>query len=231
MTDDERGTNGPNGNGRLAAHERLSTGALAGWTRACATHRGASSSAGSASSSLLIVLVATVGGEPAGRVRDPGLGHAEGDRPDRGGVRVRAGRRAERRLRGAARASGSTRRSARPRSRRRSRACSRPSSRPAEDKAGLESVGDPFSERHLLRGRPHRLRRGAVRPDDRGHGPRRGRRCAGCRPRDGRAGGRDGGVQRRGRVPADRAGDVGGCSACSPRSSCCSSSSARSWRC
>ena len=67
----------------------------------------------------------------------------------------------------------------------------------------------PVQQGDLLEGRPHRLRGGAVRSDDRGQGPRRGRRRRGLRPRDGRAGGRDGGVQRRGRVPAARAGDVG----------------------
>ena len=80
-----------------------------------------------------------------GRVRDPRLGDAEGNRPDRVGVRVRAGRRPQRRLRRSrgraarhARARGSDR--ARP-----SRACSSSEFEPTEDRAGLESVGDPLT--------------------------------------------------------------------------------------
>ena len=83
---------------------------------------------------------------PQGQVRDPGLGHAEGDRPDQVGVRVRAGRRAEPRLRRAARtASRHARAQGRP-----SRPPSRSSRRrvqAAQGKAGIESVGDPFATR------------------------------------------------------------------------------------
>ena len=84
---------------RRAAHERLSTGGFARWTRACATHPWR-------------VVLAWVGiiaapdrprrhrrRQPPGRVRDPRLGHPAGDRPDRGGVRLGAGRRPQRRLR------------------------------------------------------------------------------------------------------------------------------------
>ena len=51
--------------------------------------------------------------------------------------------------------------------------------KPTEDAAGIESVGDPFDDEHVLRRRPDRLRRGAVRPDHLRGGPRGGRRGAG----------------------------------------------------
>ena len=83
----------------------------------------------------------------ARRVRDSRVGHAEGDRPDRGGVRLRAGRRAQHRVRGAggraARHAGA-------------QGGDREGDRAPEDvgvqarqgdgKAGLTSVGDPFSK-------------------------------------------------------------------------------------
>ena len=116
--------------------------------------------------------------EPAGRVRDPGLGHAEGDRPDRVRVRVRAGRRPEPRLRRARRASGSTRRSARRRSRRRSRKLKTPEFAPTEDKAGIESVGDPFSEDTFSDDGRIAYAEAQFDRDDLRQGPRRGRRRA-----------------------------------------------------
>ena len=136
-----------NGDGRRAAHERLSTGALARWARACATHPW-----------RVVVRLGRHRRRPdrprrdgrrlaARRVRDPRLGHAEGDRPARVGVRVRAGRGPERRLRGARRASGSTRPSAGRRSRTRSRDSSRPSSRPRDGKAGLDERRRPVQRR------------------------------------------------------------------------------------
>ena len=157
-----------------SAHERLSTGALARWMRACATHPWR----------VVFGWVGIVAApdrarrdgrrQPAGRVRDPGVGHAEGDRPDRGRVRLRAGRRAEPRLRRARRASGSTRRSARRRSRRRSRGSSRPSSsRPTGGQGRHRERRRSVQRGHVLRRRPHRLRRGAVRPSHLRGGPRR----------------------------------------------------------
>ena len=47
---------------RLAAHERLSTGALARWTRACATHPWRVIGGWVGIIAVLIGLVATVGG-------------------------------------------------------------------------------------------------------------------------------------------------------------------------
>ena len=131
-------------NGHRAAHERLSTGALARWTRACATHPWR--------------VVGDLGRhrrrpdrarrrgrrQPEGRVRDPGVGHAEGDRPDRGRVRVRAGRRAERRLRRARRAAARHAR-AQGGDRGGDRGAQDAEFKPTEDTAGIESVGDPFS--------------------------------------------------------------------------------------
>ena len=201
--------NGGDGSERLAAHERLSTGALARWTRACATHPWR--------------VVFELGRhrrvadrprrdgrrQPEGRVRDPGLGHAEGDRPDRVGVRLRAGRRPEPRLRRArGRAAGHARAQGGDRGR----------DREAQDRRVQADRGQgrhrerrrPVRPEHVLGRRPHRLRGGAVR-----------RRSSTTKDRDrvvavedavradGRAGRRDRRVQRRRRVPADRAGDAG----------------------
>ena len=89
----------PNTAERRAAHERLSTGGLARWMRACATHPWRVVFAWVGIIAVLIFLVVDRRRQPEGRVLDPGLGHAEGDRPDRVRVRVRAGRRPEPRLR------------------------------------------------------------------------------------------------------------------------------------
>jgi RND superfamily putative drug exporter len=67
MTEHEQGTRGNSGNGRdgldrLAAHERLSTGALARWYRACATHPRRVFLSWLGIIVALIVLVATIGG-------------------------------------------------------------------------------------------------------------------------------------------------------------------------
>ena len=51
-----------NGTDRLAAHERLSTGALASWMRACASHPWRVVLSWLGILALLIVLVGTVGG-------------------------------------------------------------------------------------------------------------------------------------------------------------------------
>ena len=142
------------------------------------------------------------------RVRDPRLGHAEGDGPDRGRVRRRAGRRAERRV---CRSTGSAARHAR------AQAGDRRGDREAP-RGGVQADGgqgrprerrDTFHRGHRLRRRAHRLRGGPVRPRHQREGSRLGRRRPGRCPRDGRAGGRDRGVQRRSGVPADRAGNAG----------------------
>ena len=81
MTDHQRTTDGNSGNGegveppmakRQAAHERLSTGTLAGWTRACATHPWRVVFGWLGIVALLIVLVATVGGSLRDEFEIPG---------------------------------------------------------------------------------------------------------------------------------------------------------------
>ena len=68
---DENGTAGGN-SGRLAAHERLSTGALARWMRACASHPWRVVLAWLAIIAGLVVLVATVGGSLKDEFEIPG---------------------------------------------------------------------------------------------------------------------------------------------------------------
>ncbi|HEX5800609.1 MAG TPA: MMPL family transporter [Gaiellaceae bacterium] len=62
MSEHSGRTDGNGTNGRRAAHERLATGALARWTRACATHPWRVVVAWLGILAALIVLVATVGG-------------------------------------------------------------------------------------------------------------------------------------------------------------------------
>ena len=143
----------------------------------------------------------------AGRVRDPGLRHAAGDRPDRGGVRRRAGRRSQRRLR---RARGRAARHGG------AQGGDRRGTREPEDlrvqadrgEGGAHERRRPVQRADVRRERADRIRRGPVRPGDLRRGPRVGRRGAGRRARGSRARGRDGRVQRRRRVPADRAGHL-----------------------
>jgi RND superfamily putative drug exporter len=65
-------TEGNGDNGRRAAHERMATGALARWTRACATHPWRVIGAWLGILATLIVLVATVGGELRDEFEIPG---------------------------------------------------------------------------------------------------------------------------------------------------------------
>ena|SRR5215216_3313092 len=58
--------------GRRAAHERLSTGALANWTRACAAHPWRVVFAWLGIIATLVVLVATVGGSLRDEFEIPG---------------------------------------------------------------------------------------------------------------------------------------------------------------
>ena len=129
---------------RLAAHERLSTGALSSWARACAT---------TVAGRLQLARHHRRSDRPrrdrrrlaAGRVRDPGLGHTEGGRPDRGRIHVRAGRvlnivfaaPAGQRLDTPTRRAAIEKAIARLRS---------PEFKPTDGKAGLTSVDDPFSK-------------------------------------------------------------------------------------
>ena len=65
-------TGNGNGGARLAAHERMSTGALARWARACATHPWRVVLASVGAVALLVVLVATVGGALKDQFEIPG---------------------------------------------------------------------------------------------------------------------------------------------------------------
>src|SRR5262245_39870902 len=62
----------PRSDARLAAHERMSTGALARWARACASHPWRVVASWVAIIALLIVLVATVGGSLRDKFEIPG---------------------------------------------------------------------------------------------------------------------------------------------------------------
>ena len=84
---------------RLAAHERLSTGALSSWMRACASHPWRVVLAWLGIIVVLIFLVATVGGSLKDEFEIPGLRHAAGDGPHRSRVRLGAGCSPEPRLR------------------------------------------------------------------------------------------------------------------------------------
>ena len=216
---------------RLAAHERLSTGALASWMRACANHPWRVMIAWVGIIAGLILLVGDRRREPEGRVRDPGLRDAEGNRSDRGGVRRRAGRRAQPRVRGA--------RGRAPRRAGGAKAAivaaiaklRRPSS-PRSDRTsgGRRERRRPLQREHLLRGRSHRVRGGAVRPRHRRQ--RTARRCSPSRTRFARRSPRRAWSSSSTATPSSRRSsrERRSSSACSPRSSCCSSSSARSSR-
>jgi RND superfamily putative drug exporter len=65
-------TTSEHGSGRLAAHERLSTGALAGWARVCATHPWRVIGSWLGIVVVLFVLVGTVGGELRDEFEIPG---------------------------------------------------------------------------------------------------------------------------------------------------------------
>jgi RND superfamily putative drug exporter len=71
MSEHNETTNG-NGDARLAAHERLATGALAGWARACATHPWRVLGTWLGIVVVLIALVATVGGALRDEFEIPG---------------------------------------------------------------------------------------------------------------------------------------------------------------
>ena len=62
----------PRANGRLSAHERLSTGALAGWARSCAAHPWRVVASWVGIIVVLIALVATVGGSLRDKFEIPG---------------------------------------------------------------------------------------------------------------------------------------------------------------
>jgi putative drug exporter of the RND superfamily len=143
--EDPIGTNGTEARERRAAHERLSTGALARWTRACATHPWRVLGAWAAIAALLVVLVATVGGSLRDEFEIPG---SETQRAtdllesefaaEQGGVlflvfAAPEGEQLDTPDRRAAIGEALARLKSREFS-------------PTEDSAGLESVGDPFAD-------------------------------------------------------------------------------------
>ena len=131
--------------GRRAAHERLSTGALARWMRACAAHPWRVIAGWLGIVALLVVLVGTVGGELRDEFNIPGsetqkatdLIEAEFASEQGGVLNVVFAAPEGQRLDTPERRAAVRQAIARLRS---------PEFKPTEDKAGLESVGNPFSE-------------------------------------------------------------------------------------
>ena len=130
---------------RRAAHERLSTGALARWARACATHPWRVVGGWIGIVVLLIVLVATVGGSLKDQFEIPGSDTQRATdliekefASEQGGVlnlvfAVPPGQRLDTPERKAAIEKAIAR-------------LKSPEFKPTEDKAGIESVGDPFDK-------------------------------------------------------------------------------------
>ena len=213
MSEHDGGTGSNSGNGgdasdRLAAHERLSTGALARWYRACATHPRRVFLSWVGIIVVLIALVATIGGGLKDEFNIPGSDTQKATdliesefASEQGGVLNSSSLRP--------RASGWTPPSASRRSRTRSRS-SRPlsSSRPRTG-PGSRASADPFDPNTFSDN--GRIAYAEAQFDrvifDKDRDARR--RRPGSRPRSGRAGRGHGRVQRRRRVPADRAGAAG----------------------
>jgi RND superfamily putative drug exporter len=130
---------------RRAAHERLSTGALARWARACATHPWRVVGGWIGIVVLLVALVATVGGSLKDEFEIPGSDTQKATdliekefASEQGGVlnlvfAAPPGQRLDIPERKAAIEKAIAR-------------LKSPEFKPTEDKAGIESVGDPFSE-------------------------------------------------------------------------------------
>jgi putative drug exporter of the RND superfamily len=130
---------------RRAAHERLATGALARWARACATHPWRVVGGWIGIVVLLIVLVATVGGSLKDQFEIPGSDTQRATdliekefASEQGGVlnlvfAAPPGQRLDTPERKAAIEKAIAR-------------LKSPEFKPTKDKAGIESVGDPFSE-------------------------------------------------------------------------------------
>ena len=134
------------GAGRLAAHERLSTGGLARWMRACATHPWRVILSWLGIIALLIALVATVGGSLKDQFEIPGSDTQKATdliesefASEQGGVLnlVFAAPKGER-LDTPARKAAVAKAIALVKTKR---------FKATEDRAGVESVGDPFSDR------------------------------------------------------------------------------------
>jgi RND superfamily putative drug exporter len=131
--------------GRLAAHERLATGALASWTRACAAHPWRVIAGWAGVMALLVVLVMGVGGSLRDEFEIPGSDTQKATDliesefvSEQGGVlnivfAAPEGQVLDTPERRAAIEEAMAR-------------LASPEFAPREDRAGLESVGDPFSE-------------------------------------------------------------------------------------
>ncbi|HEU0336743.1 MAG TPA: MMPL family transporter [Gaiellaceae bacterium] len=138
-------TNGGTDGDRLAAHERLSTGALAGWARACATHPWRVVASWVGIVAILILLVGTIGGSLRDEFEIPGSDTQKATdliesefATEQGGVlnlvfAAPEGERLDTPERKAAIEAAVAK-------------LRTPEFEPTEDKAGLESVGDPFSQ-------------------------------------------------------------------------------------
>jgi putative drug exporter of the RND superfamily len=154
MTDHQRGTSGAGGSaatteepsdGRRAAHERFSTGALARWVRACATHPWRVVLGWVGILALLVVLVGTVGGSLRDEFEIPGSDAQKATdlieskfASEQGGVlnvvfAAPKGQRLDTPERKAAVEQAIAR-------------LKSPEFKPRDGRAGLESVGDPFSK-------------------------------------------------------------------------------------
>ncbi|MDF2750093.1 MAG: family transporter [Gaiellaceae bacterium] len=145
MSEHSGRTDGNRTNGRRAAHERLATGALAGWTRACATHPWRVVGAWVGILAALIVLVATVGGGLRDEFEIPGsdtqratdLIEAEFASEQGGVLNVVFAAPAGERLDTSERREAIEEAIAR---------LETEEFAPTEDRTGIESVGDPFDE-------------------------------------------------------------------------------------
>src|SRR6266542_4165368 len=145
MTDQERGAAKAAAGERRAAHERLATGALARWTRACATHPWRVVGGWVGIVALLIVLVGTVGGQLRDKCEIPGsdtqratdLIESEFSSEQGGVLNVVFAAPPGQRLDTPKRKAAIEKAIARLKS---------PEFKPTKDKAGIESGGDPFSE-------------------------------------------------------------------------------------
>jgi len=151
MTEHEAGTNGsaagtpPDDLERRAAHERLSTGAFASWARACATHPWRVIVSWLGIVVVLVGLVATVGGNLRDEFEIPGSDTQKATdliesefASEQGGVlnvvfAAPVGERLDTPQRKAAVEEAITK-------------LKGAKFKPTEDKAGIESVGDPFDE-------------------------------------------------------------------------------------
>ena len=195
-------------NQRRLAHERLSTGLLARWARLCASHPWRVMFGSLASIALLVVLVITVGGSLKDEFEIPGSDTQKATdliksefSSEQGSVLnlVFAAPKGERldtpERKAAVDAAVAKLKTA--------------EFKPKDGKVGLDSVGNPFSDRTFSdNGRiayAEAQFSDEIKTADRSSG-----RCGGkCRPRHGRAGGRHRRVQRRGRVTAHPAGNPG----------------------